>query len=216
MSSLLGCRPICDSGAYCDPDTGQWVCGGGSPIVIDVSGNGFSLTSAAHGVDFDFFGTGKKIRIAWTSPDSDNAWLVLDRNHNGLIDNAMEMFGNITPQPPSQNPNGFLALAVFDQPRNGGNGDGVIDKNDAVYSSLRLWIDKNHNGISEPNELFTLPELDVLSISLNFTLSERVDEFGNRFRYRSMIKGDQHSHVDRIIYDVFLQIEKETEVTTVK
>jgi hypothetical protein len=182
--------------------------GSGSPIVFDVSGRGFSLTSAGAGVDFDFFGGGKKIRIAWTDKESSNAWLVLDRNHNGIIDNATEMFGNITPQPKSPNPNGFLALAVFDRPENGGNGDGVIDSRDAIYSSLRLWIDKNHNGVSEPDELFTLPELDVLSVSLNYTQSDQVDKFGNRFRYRSTIQGAQHSGVDRIVYDVFLVVAK--------
>jgi hypothetical protein len=188
-----GCLSSCDE----DPDCPS------SPIVIDVSGHGFSLTSVEQGVDFDFFGTGHKIRVSWTNSRSDNAWLVLDRNHNGVIDNATEMFGNISPQPKSPTPNGFLALAVFDRPENGGNGDGVVDAKDAVYPLLRLWIDKNHNGVSEPDELFPLSQLDVLSISLNYTPSERVDEFGNRFRFRSTIVGTQHSDVDRFIYDVF-------------
>ncbi|MBZ5725470.1 MAG: hypothetical protein LAP87_10770 [Acidobacteriia bacterium] len=178
-----------------------------------MSGRGFSLTTGQNGVDFDFFGNLDKIRIAWTAQGSDNAWLVLDGNQNGLIDSAKEMFGNLTPQPKSTNPNGFLALAVFDRPEYGGNADGIIDARDSIYSSLRLWIDKNHNGISEPGELFTLPELDVLSISLDYKLSERVDEFGNRFRYRSTIRGMAHSRIDRVIYDVFLVAAKSTAVT---
>jgi len=198
-----GCIDPCTAACIaCNQDVNSC----GSPIIVDVRGDGFSLTNTQDGVDFDFFGVGKKNRIAWTARNSGNAFLVLDRNHNGRIDDATELFGNFTPQPPSANRNGFAALAVFDRPQNGGNGDGVIDASDAEYSQLRLWVDANHNGISEPDELFTLSHFGVRSISLDYKLSERVDEFGNRFRYRSTVQRGSGSDVDRVIYDVFLVI----------
>lgn len=68
-----------------------------SPIVIDTLGNGFDLTSAAQGVFFDIAATGRALQIAWIQ--GDDAWLALDRNSNGRIDNGQELFGNFTRQP---------------------------------------------------------------------------------------------------------------------
>ncbi len=141
---------------------GGWQCKScsGSPIIIDTKGEGFHLTDPAGGVAFSFI-SGKPVQMAWTDPAYGNGFLVLDRNGNGVIDDGTELFGNLAPQPPSKTPNGFLALAVFDQPENGGNGDGYIDPRDGVFHKLRIWIDANHDGISQRAELRTLRELGI-------------------------------------------------------
>ncbi len=203
------CVDCCPVGEHWDPATCS--CKGTSPIVIDTTGKGFHLTSAEDGVMFDFNGDGKPFKLSWTAEDSGNAFLALDRNHNGRIDSAKELFGNITEQPPSPDPNGFLALAEFDKPENGGNGDGIIDSRDAVFSHLLLWIDANHDGISQPNELHALPEMGVYSLALTYTESRRTDQFGNQFRYRSAVNPDPEdgeSRDGRVTYDVFLQVPK--------
>lgn len=120
-----------------------------------MSNKKYELTDAAHGVTFDIDNNGSGDHVSWTTVDSDDGFLALDRNANGTIDNGAELFGNVTPQPASTNKNGFLALAEYDKAANGGNGDGVIDSHDSVFPLLHVWQDKNHNGISEASKRTT-------------------------------------------------------------
>ncbi len=186
-------------------DTGPCPCA--SPILLDVRGDGFRLTDLHGGVRFDLNGDGRAGRLAWTAAGTDDAWLALDRDGDGRITSGRELFGHLTaqPDPPAgESRNGFLALAEFDRAAGGGNSDRSIDSGDAVFAHLRLWRDADHDGLSEPGELFTLPALGVARLHLSYKESKRVDEHGNRFRYRAKADDAKGSGVNRWAWDVFL------------
>jgi hypothetical protein len=199
-----GPRPSCPGSAACN--SGQWQCD--TPILVDVAGNGFRLCSAADGVDFDLAGTGTPQHLAWTEADSDDGWLVLDRDGSGAIESGRELFGNFTaqPMPPAgHGRNGFLALAVFDQAPEGGNANGYIDAGDAVYPSLRIWGDINHNGVTDGGELKTLIEANIGRIELQYKVKHRVDAHGNAFYYRARAFDLGGNHYEgKFVWDVFL------------
>ncbi|HZI17416.1 MAG TPA: hypothetical protein VEY09_02385 [Pyrinomonadaceae bacterium] len=184
--------------ATCTCDCNQsWGCA--SPVIIDLAGNGFRLTNLAGGVLFDIDGAGRAGQIAWTAAGSDDAFLALDRDGDGLITRGAELFGNYSEQPLSPERNGFAALAALDA-----NGDGRISVLDPVYPLLRLWVDSNHDGVSQPSELHPLAVRGVSAVDTAYKLSARRDEHGNRFRFkgRAVLGGRE-----RLIYDVFLKTE---------
>ena len=207
LSAACQCPPVnCGEGQAPGPYP-ECGCVPYSPVVIDVAGNGFNLTNAASGVSFDFTGDGTPDRISWTAANSDDAWLVLDRDQNGTIDNGRELFGNLTPQstpPLGMGRNGFNALVEFDKPAKGGNSDGLITERDAVFRNLLLWQDTNHNGISEANELRTLNQVGLAGIECNYKEAGRKDQHGNKFRYRAKVIDARNTQISRWAWDVFL------------
>lgn len=186
----------------CDPGVDPSFCAQNDPILISLSNRRYWLTDLAGGVVFDLGDTGVPVQVPWTHPASDEAFLILDRNDNGTIDSGRELFGDVTPQHVSDTPNGFLALAVYDDSLSGGNEDGRISDADEVFPRLGLWRDANHNGFSEAAELLTLEEVGLEWIDLDYEVSSRVDRHGNEFRYRS--RSGWAGQGSRRIWNVFL------------
>jgi hypothetical protein len=197
------------SGSYCCDNTAQDECNHVgefsncnctlSPVLIDTAGNGFSLTDARSGVAFDLNADGKLDNLAWTELGTDDAFLALDRNYNGVIDDGSELFGSPTPQDPIPHPNGFNALVRFDD-----NHDGIISSDDPIFSQLLLWTDTNHSGRTEPGELRSLRSAGIQSISLNYHESRRTDAYGNIFRYWTKMATEKGA-ADKKAVDVFLK-----------
>jgi hypothetical protein len=164
-----------------DPGNGE-----GSPILVDLDRNFFHLTGLGDPVLFDIDADGDLEVLSWTAAGQLDAFLWLDRNGNGTVDTGAELFGNYTPLIDGTTAaNGYLALAEFDLPAMGGNDNRRIDAGDVIYPELRLWIDDNHNGASEPEEILTLAEAGVTRIVLLYLTTRVHDQHGNYFRYVS-------------------------------
>lgn len=187
-----------------------------SPIIVDVAGDGYRLTSVRDGVLFDLDGDGFAEQVAWTRAGADDAFLALDRNGNGTIDDGMELFGNGTPAYAGRREpraaNGFEALKFTEGVSYGGVSrvDDRIDARDAVFAHLLLWTDRNHNGVSEPEELRRVIDTDLAAISTDYRKSPRRDRFGNEFRLRA--KSWWRDGSMRPVFDVWL-LTREVELT---
>ena len=144
------------------------------PLVIDLDGDGLQTTNQkAAGIYFDYDGNGFAERTGWIDPR--DGLLAMDRNGDGVIDDGKELFGDETIlQDGTKATNGFQALAALDD-----NKDGKIDANDAAFSKLRVWTDINGDDYTSPDELLTLGELGIKSISLNSAATNITDAQGN-------------------------------------
>ncbi len=147
------------------------------PLILDLDGDGVHTTGVDHSeAHFDFAGEGSRTHTGWIS--TGDGLLVLDRNHNGLIDTGAELFSNFTQLANGTlAANGFEALREFDF-----NKDGIIDHNDSVWSSLRIWRDGNRDGATQDGELLTLTQLGIVEIRLSRDSTVRTLENGNIVR----------------------------------
>ena len=170
-------------------------CGPVVPIVVDVANDGFTLTSAANGVLFDVGGDGVEEQVAWTTAGDDDAWLVFDRNDDGVIDYGTELFSNLTPQTATSGRSGFLALAEFDKAENGGNADGKLSGGDAVYANLYLWRDTNHDGISDSGELYSLSTMNLAELTVSAQAWGATDQYGNVFQHKVVVSNSSGQSV---------------------
>jgi hypothetical protein len=179
-------------GPYCIPDSPpkpEPPPAENCPVILDLDENGFHLSGPGDPVSFDINADGIPNSIAWTLRGENDAFLCLDRNHNGKIDDGSELFGYATPLrsgAPAQI--GYRALAEFDDPVSGGNGNGKIDAADSIFHGLCVWIDRNHDGVSQPEELYALDQVGIVALGYNYKSLRLVDSYGNVFRYVSQVE----------------------------
>ena len=94
------------------------------PLVINYAASSAQLSSQQ--MQFDLDANGRKESLAMLGNGS--AYLALDKNGNGRIDDGRELFGALSGD-------GFADLARYDD-----DGNGFIDSADAVFKDLKLWL----------------------------------------------------------------------------
>ena len=161
-----------------------------SPLAIDLDGDGIATYALKNGVYFDIDSDGFAEKMAWIN--GKDALLAIDKNGNGVIDNATELFGDLTAT------NGFEALKALDS-----NGDGIIDANDIAWEQLLLWQDAINDGVSQENELITAADAGIAYIELNYKNQDVTDENGNQHRQTATVHW-QDGHTT-VIEDIWFQ-----------
>ena len=166
-------------------------------MIVNTTKRPWRLSGLDDPVLFDIDADGQRDRIGWTDRGSSLAFVALDRNGNHTIDDASELFGDHTPLPNGTfAANGFEALSMYD-----GNADDQVDEHDAIWPTLLLWTDANHDGISQPEELTAIASSGIRAVGTMYHWTHRADQNGNEFRFQSKLEKDR---AQEPYYDIFL------------
>lgn len=93
------------------------------PLTFDFDGTAEHLTNQRFTFDIDGDGRDEPLPL----PSTGTAFLVFDRNGDGVVNDGSELFGPATG-------NGFAELAQIDS-----DGNGWVDEGDAAWGSLGVW-----------------------------------------------------------------------------
>lgn len=192
-------KPKClyDVPSYCK-DYGQgpvWECAP-TPLVLSFDGGPVAYTEATSN-GFDLVGSGERVASDW--PTARTPWLALDRDRNGAVDDATELFGSaVRLSSGGRAQNGFEALAELDE-----NADGVIDARDARFGELATWADEDADRRTDAGELASalVGARRLVSIELVFAIAPVCDARGNcgveraRFTWSDAVGVQHHGQV---------------------
>ncbi len=126
---------------------------GADPLILDLDGDGIETIGMDDAdVWFDLDGDLFAEKTGWLK--GDDGFLVRDLNGDGKISDINEMFGG-----PGES--ALADLAQYDA-----NGDGRITALDAVYSELKVWRDRDGDGVTDAGEMVSLADIGIVEISV--------------------------------------------------
>ncbi|MBF0194817.1 MAG: hypothetical protein HQL71_09670 [Magnetococcales bacterium] len=126
-------------------------------MVLDLDGDGIELI-ATNGLSFGMSPSINLNPLGWVGHD--DGVLAFDRNNNGTIDDITELFSEHFNGESWKS--GMDSLTSFDS-----NADGLINADDSRFDDILIWKDEDSDGVSLQNELYSLPDIGINSISLN-------------------------------------------------
>ncbi len=168
-----------------------------TPIVIDMRKDGIEFGYSGVYVWFDYWDEGQPMKTQWVKPGEDDVLLALDLNNNGRIDSGKELFGNTTWLLGEHTwaDHGYHALAQYDEPEHGGNGDGIISRKDKIWEGLLLWRDSNADATSSQSELSMIADSRIVGLKLDYKESDYIDPAGNHWAYQSTASSAAGTHL---------------------
>jgi hypothetical protein len=120
-----------------------------TPLVLDLDGNGVRTLGLEAGVQFDLAASGSNAPPAG-SVQATACWrwtaTAMARSTTAANCSARRHGWPMAARPTA------ASLAALDD-----NGDGKIDAKDSLYRALRVWIDADADGVSQPGELKSWP-----------------------------------------------------------
>lgn len=181
-------------------------------LVIDLDNDGMSIVGKQNPpAMFDFENTRIRKGTSWVG--GEDGFLVFDRNNDGTINHGGELFGTQTDMYDGSGKarNAFEALRNEDS-----NGDGKVDEKDANWERLMIWRDLNKDGISQPDELFTLAELNITGFKVDakpiYADYKSAAMFGEGVYYRNGSGSGPIYHADFMPYNFYREFMDKVEV----
>jgi hypothetical protein len=149
------------------------------PLILDLNNDGIATTGLDAPVLYWFDLQGRPETTAWTNPSTEEAfiWIDLDLDRSA---HPTELFGSRMSAPNGgYHRHGFEALVKYDTPDFGGDGDGRITSKDRVWPQLKLWVDRNHDAISQPGEISVPMAHGIVALNLAVYDAHAYDQQGN-------------------------------------